>query len=132
MTETNVFSGGWIASLSNGETVYETNPEEGKPTPWQALLQKCEDEDIKITMIRLQYGPFMIQAMPEPMCDGYFQAREVQQIVYRNTMRYLQGIGSVVGDQVFITWAEFTNDRQIYVSSDVRPLESCKIHTTVK
>lgn len=137
------FGGGWIASLSNGETVYETQPEEGKPTPWQGLIERTRNEThttknsevevpLTITMMRLQYGPLMVQAMPHQMCDGYFQAREALHVVYRNIDVNKHGIGSVVGDNVFITWIEMTPTGQFYVKSEVRPLESCKVHTTVK
>lgn len=126
------FPGGWIASLSDGSTVFESKPVLGERTPWQKLLDRCrKDESLSITMIRLQYGPITIMAMPQKMCDGYFQAREAEHIYYRNVNVSRHGIGSVVGDQVFITWLEFTKDSQVYIRHDVRPLDTCRVHTTV-
>ena len=123
---------GWVANLSDGSTVFETPPQEGQLSPWQQLLEKCRnDTSIKITMLRLQYGGLSIWAMPHQMCDGYFQAREVHRIVYRDQYRHLHGVGSVVGDQVFITWLEFTSNGKIEIKSDVRPLHTCRVHTTV-
>lgn len=124
--------GGWTAQLSNGATVIETEPIPGERTPWQQLLQKCRDEGIKITGLRLQFGPATIMAISQKECDGYYQARETHRINLLTSQSEIhrQGIGSVVGDKVYITWVEF-RDGQMIVRSDVRPLEGSRIHTTL-
>jgi hypothetical protein len=146
----NGFEGGWIAYLSNGDTVFESPPVEGERTPWQGLLQHIRDnptfiwkdpkkelpDDEKplfITGLRLQYGNVTIMAMPHKQCDGYYQARELhrQKLIAPNpVVSSRQGIGSVVGDQVIITWVEI-KDGQMITRSDVRPLASERIHTTL-
>jgi hypothetical protein len=137
--------GGWIASLSDGSTVIETPPVEGEPSAWQKLLERCRTEwvhvvddegrtvvlPLRITMLRLQYGRITIMALPNDKCDGYFQAREVHRIMYRDAYLKLHGIGSVVDDRVEITWLEITADGQFYIRNDVRPLDTCKVHTTM-
>lgn len=146
------FAGGWIASLSDGSTVYESKPIKGERTPWQLLLERCRTEThettsrlyengheilvpktvpLRITMLRMQYGPVMIMAMPQQMCDGYFQAREATRVVFRDYYIHMQGIGSIVGDMVFITWIELLPDNQFQIRSDIRPLSACKVHTTI-
>jgi len=120
---------GWIANLSNGESVVEGSSEPGKLSPWRQLLQRLLDEpDIYITGLRMQQVGITIHAMTNKSCDGYFHAYEVHRIVYRDVYRNLQGIGAVVDDQVFITWIE-RGTTNVY--QEIRSLESSKIHTTL-
>lgn len=140
-------NGGWIANLSDGSTVIETEPIPGELSPWQKLLQRCREEkhvvkgevtgkdievSLAITGLQLQYGPITIMAMPNKECDGYFQAREVHRIIWRDVYLHMHGVGSVIEDKVYITWIQTTKDGQINIRSDVRPLETCKVHTTLQ
>lgn len=125
-------TGGWVANLSDGSNAHETEPVAGEKSPWQQLLQRCrEDEELRMTGLGLHYGPISIMAMPKQMCDGYFQAREVHEIVYRQAVLHRHGVGSVVGDMVYINWIEFAETGQVKIYSEVRPLETCRIHTTM-
>jgi len=119
---------GWIATLSDGTTASEAPPVPGEMSSWQSLIQYTKDNNISITRLVLQRGATRAVAMPPKECDGYFQAYEVKKILWRNINAKLQGIGSVVGDQVYITWIDDTNT----VTQDIRPLDSCKIHTTLR
>ena len=135
----NTFTG-WIAYLSNGDTVPETEPVPGDRTPWQKLLQHCRDENIEIQRLSLVVRNVQLMSLPKKQCDGFFQAREVRKDFFGSmgekgsSEYYLQGIGSVVDDQVFIQWINLTpvEHIQAYVTSDIRPLESCRIHTTLQ
>lgn len=93
---------GWIASLSTGETVFEPDGMAGNEG-WKELLQRFKAEDVRLTQLRLQRGGMTVVAIPG--ADGFFQGYE-----YRNTSRgtrkQVQGIGSIVGQQVFITWLD--------------------------
>lgn len=122
---------GWVADLSDGTTVFESVPIPGERTPWQQLLQYCRNQDIKVTGLHLQGGGVTINAMPQKMCDGYFQAREAVRILYAGKTRHLQGIGSIVGDQIFTVWLEKLEDGSIFIRSDIRSLDSNRIHTTL-
>jgi len=42
----------WVASLSNGETIYEDELS-GEPPAWERLARYCEDENLSITNLRL-------------------------------------------------------------------------------
>lgn len=132
---------GWIAYLSNGDTVPEGNPVPGERTPWQKLLQKCRDENIEINRMSLVVNGVQLMSLPQKQCDGFFQAKEVRKHWFESMGEdakteeiRLQGIGSVIGDQVYITWVNLTRKEHViaYITPDVRPLESCKIHTTLQ
>ena len=121
---------GWMAHLSNGETVYETAPIPGEITPWQALIQGLRSGNITITRLTLVRGNTSAISMPPKMCEGYFHAYEEHYSWFKKSkFLSLQGIGSIVGDQVHITWMNLDGTE---VRQDIRPLDSCKIHTTLQ
>lgn len=140
---------GWIADLSNGQTAFEGGVEEGQPSPWQKLLQHLKDnptftfkekdkpdveKDLYITRLRLQRHNVTLMSMNQKDVEGYFQAYEVEQLVYRNIVVHKQGIGSIKNGTVFINWiARDVNPEvgMVYMWQDERPLDSCKIHTTL-
>jgi hypothetical protein len=114
----------WIANLSDGSVITEG--------PWKKLLINCKEKDIKITGLRLGVGGTLVTALSNKECDGYFQAYELITFMYHpENRRSRQGIGSVVGDKVYITWLEEGENRLIYATQDVRPLESCLVATTL-
>lgn len=130
---------GWIATLDNGETVMEKPPVLGKPTAWRRLLMRCKQHGFRVNSFRLQLHNVTFMAMPPKMTDGYFQAFEVRKKFYGSMgpnpekEELFRGIGSVVNDQVFITWVKTELDPKGMVHSyqEVRSLESSRIHTTL-
>lgn len=119
---------GWMAQLSNGEILYETPPMETDMSTWQKLLRHLKSSNISITRLSVVRGSIEAFAMPPKMCEGYFQAYEDHLALFRNKMTLqMQGVGSIVGDQVFITWITIDG---LQVRGDVRPLDSCRVHTT--
>lgn len=119
---------GWIAELSNGETYHETPPDE-LGSSWQRLLRHIDEAGISITRLSVVRGNVQVYAMPHKMCDGYFQAYEARAKWLEKLVTTSQGVGSVVGDQVFITWVDMDG---LKVNQEVRPLDSCKAHTTIQ
>ena len=124
---------GWIAYLSDGTTVYESDPIPNEPTPWQVLLKHCREDGLELTGLRLQWGNAMVMTMPRKKCDGYFHACEAtyEGLLGTPVRKHKQGVGSVIGDQVFITWFEM-KDYSLYVWADVRSLKDNRIHTTLQ
>jgi hypothetical protein len=123
----------WIANLSNGETVIETKAQAGERMPWQKLLQRCRDEDLTITGLALSVGTLVVEAMPQKMCDGYFHAYEAERVFWRGTIKDKQGIGSVIGDKVYIIWVHLGTLKENginYSYQEIRPLSEVRIHTT--
>jgi len=119
---------GWTATLSNGDTVWETEPVAGEKSAWQKLLDRLTQENLKITSLRVQRGRLTLNALPAKKSDGYYHAYEKHMAMFSQTELLRQGCGSVVGDKVFIQWID-TNGN---VWADIRPLQSEKIHTTLR
>ncbi len=119
---------GWVANLSNGTVTYEGQPIPGERTPWQQLLAYCREKDLQITGLRLHRGGVTLHAMTYRACQGYYQAYEYRKSAITNAESLRQGIGSVVGDGIVINWV----DDQGHVWTDIRPLKSEIIHTTLQ
>ena len=131
---------GWIAYLDNGDTIPQSEPIPGEKTPWQKLLERCRNENIEMKRLSLVFNGVQIMSMNRKQCDGFFQAKEVRKEFFGSMGEngkqevLFQGIGSVKDGLVFITW--FTINPKAphvtaYISTDVRPLNSCIIHTTL-
>lgn len=124
----------WVAELNNKATVMELPPVPGEKTSWQHLLDILEETGVEIMTLRLEGDDFKITSIP--MCDGYFQAGETFRSFLENKERHWRGIGSVIRDKVYITWVEldepgFTEEK-VRIHQEVRELETCRIHTTLR
>jgi len=62
----------WIASLSNGETIYENNLEDADPA-WVRLSRYVENEGLSITNLRLQIANTEVKLPPGQ--EGYIQKK---------------------------------------------------------
>lgn len=118
-------SGRWIASLSNGETIFEEPVQPGALSPWQALLQRCRDEDLRIVQLRLQVAGVNVTALAG--AAGFVQCSEMHRDLQTKAERHRRGIGSVIGDVVVINWID--DSRNIW--QDVRPLADLRLHSTL-
>ena len=118
----------WIASLSNGETVSEYGPRRDETySPWQGLIKWLkENEAVKITQLRLQKNGVTIVGIPK--ADGYVQCRQTQKSLYKQWEETYQGIGSVIGGFVYMTWL---NDSGT-VKQEVFPLSEMLVHSTLQ
>ena len=122
-----MFKGGWIANLSNGETVYEAEPTPGDYLPWRKLLIRLKEENLKVTALRIRRGGITINALPQKQCDGYYHAYEAWRMMFSGAEGMRQGVGSVVGDKVYIVWLAPTGE----INPEIRMLESERVHTTL-
>ena len=116
---------GWIASLSNGEHYFEAPPLPGEKTSWQKLKDHCQQIEVQITMLRLVRGGVTVNSLPKRMCSGYFQAYEMTRSFYGDATTHKQGVGSVVGDKVYITWISL-DGRTLW--QEIRPVSESLIH----
>jgi len=62
----------WVASLSNGETIYE-NIIKGEIPAWVRLAEYCEDHDLSITALRLNIANTTVH-VPSGK-EGYIQKK---------------------------------------------------------
>lgn len=118
---------GWVANLSDGSTRPEWKVAPGEASPWQQLIEFIYTQNLKITNLRLIVSDKTFTALPHKAVDGYFQAREIFKSVFTGVEEIWRGIGSVVGETVFIIWVSNEGN----VRQDIRPLDSVRIHTTL-
>jgi hypothetical protein len=119
---------GWIATLSDGGIRFETTPTPGEKTPWQLLLDNLTKTGRWITQLRLQKDGFTVICDSQKNCDGYVQAREAAISLVSGVQNVCQGVGSIYGDKVFMTWV----DDQKNIRQSVRDLKDLKIHSTLR
>jgi len=119
---------GWTATLSNGENVWESPPVPGERYAWQKLITRLNNENLKITSLRVQRGRVTLHALSQKACDGYYQAYDKHKALISGEETLRQGCGSVIGDKVFIQWIDENGN----VWSDIRPFEMEKPHTTLR
>jgi hypothetical protein len=70
----NVPKNRWIASLSNGETIFE-DIIEGQPPAWERLARYVELHNLSITCLRAQMGAGEV-SLPKNQ-DGYIQKKKM-------------------------------------------------------
>lgn len=83
----------WVASLSNGETIYENNLKDRIPA-WERLGQYCKDKELSVTNLRLQIAGQEIKLPPHQ--DGYIQKKVAWTVSgvlsgVRHCIGYVQG-----------------------------------------
>jgi len=110
----------WIASLSDGTTVFEdTTPNER--SAWLRLRDYVEANDLKVTNLRLEaYGRRVI-LIPykddegRPQVNGYWHSKQMSTLLTDGGIleNQCRGVGILKGREIWITWVdEFGNTRQ--------------------
>jgi hypothetical protein len=64
----------WVASLSNGETIYENNRKDLLPA-WERLGEYCRDHDLWVTNLRLQIAGHQEEVKLPSGQQGYIQKK---------------------------------------------------------
>lgn len=64
----------WIASLSNGETIYEDHKKDEGPA-WERLARYVEQEGVSITNLRVQFESGRMINLPAGQ-EGYIQKKK--------------------------------------------------------
>jgi len=118
----------WIACLSDGQTISSESKLPGNKSTWQALLDILEKEQLFITSLQLNHTNIIITALPG---EGYFQAHELHRTFFGNQQHTWHGIGSVLGDEVHITWMGLIAGA-VYIRSEIKKLSEVKVHTTMR
>ena len=119
---------GWVASLSNGETVFQTENVPGERTAWGKLIDRCGEEGLWLTQIQLQANKRIIVGIKNAV--GYCTFIDYREDGLRHMdnkpakITKHAGIGSVVGDNVYCTLVN--SEGQSW--QDSRPLASMRAH----
>ena len=116
----------WIASLSDGTTVFE-DVTPNTPTAWRRLSVYVELHGHKLTNLRLEAYGRSIVLVPYKSSDGiaqingYWQSHKVSTFLNASgtVSRYSCGIGYVKGKEVVITWVDHVGN----VSQEIRPYQ---------
>jgi len=119
---------GWTASLSNGDNVFEQPTVQGEKSSWQKLLDRLDAESLRITQLQLQRFGITITCDHHKKVDGYCMAYEATMVMFRETETRMQGVGSIVGDLVFMTWLDANGN----VRHNIRPLSEMRVHSTLR
>ncbi len=100
----------WIASLSDGTTVFEDRIP-NMPSAWIRLQQHCRNNALNITRLRLQAYGVLVQLPPwknkegMPELDGYWHSKQITAFLdpsYPQSLAY--GIGFIKGNLIHIKW----------------------------
>lgn len=133
---------GWIANVRfadserNDLVIVEEPPVKGEMSSWQKLLDKVRNGEVSLTGLRMQRHGLTFNALPVKSCDGYFQAYEARKKFFRSMGpggepgHVFQGIGSIVGDKVYVVWVNIDPKSPPYIYTDIRDLKESQIHTT--
>lgn len=100
----------WIASLSDGTTVFEDRLP-NMPSAWIRLQQHCLANRLNVTCLRLQARGVLVQLPPWkdenglPQLKGYWHSKQMLAFLDPNRPQLLSyGIGFIKDDLIHIKW----------------------------
>lgn len=111
----------WIASLSNGETIFEDNRKDVPPA-WQRLGDYCRENELAITKLRVQLGPLEVE-MPAN-ARAYIQKKKM--IATWAWSKKQWGVGHVDGEDALIHY--IADDRSSVTKIEKDPGEPWTIY----
>jgi hypothetical protein len=116
--------GRWIASLSDGSTVFEDKTP-GLSSAWRRLGKYVETHKLKMTGLRLEAYGRRVTLIPyrgesgEAQLNGYFQATKVGKFLNVPGPQLIwRGVGWVKGLDIHICWVDSNGETSI----ELRPL----------
>lgn len=116
----------WIASLSNGLTVFEdVTPFE--ESAWIRLRKYISQHNLKITNLRLEAFDKRIVLVPyygpnnEPQVNGYWYSQRSGKLIANNLSQdfFWKGIGYIKGPNIYITWVDSTGN----ISNEIKEFD---------
>ena len=115
----------WIASLSNGSTVFEDKTPE-LPSAWSRLKDYISRNKLTITNLRLEAYGKQITLVPFrdenglPQINGYWQSSKIGSILPIGVETLWRGIGYLKENIINITWIR----QDGVISQEVRVFDS--------
>lgn len=103
----------WIASLSDGTTVFE-DVTPGETSAWMRLRQYVSVNNLKVTNLRLEAYGHRVVLMPykdeygNPQINGYWQSKKFGALLNASEIGQIQwtGIGLIKGREIHVTWID--------------------------
>jgi len=116
----------WIASLSDGTTVFE-DVTPGEKSSWLRLKDYVELHKLKVTNLRLEaYGHNVSlmsykDALGNPQINGYWHSKKLLAWLNADGRPQTQwcGIGLVKGREIHVTWIDHNGD----ISYEIKPYQ---------
>lgn len=107
----NTESARWIASLSDGSTVFE-DVTPGERSAWLRLRDYIEMHKLKVTNLRLEaYGRNVIlvpyrDGSGNAQVNGYWHSKQLNALMHANgvTESECRGIGILKNQEIWLTW----------------------------
>lgn len=100
----------WIASLSDGTTVFEDRIPNVE-SAWIRLQRHCRENGLNVTRLRLQARGILVQLPPwkaengTPQLEGYWHSKQLIAFLDPSFPQSLShGIGFIKGDLIHIKW----------------------------
>lgn len=101
----------WIASLSDGSTVFE-DVTPGERSAWLRLRDYVDVHNLKITNLRLEAFNRSVTLVPyrdgedRPQLNGYWQSKQMGALMHAAGVSEVQcrGVGILKNDELWITW----------------------------
>lgn len=120
---------GWVASLSDGSTVFEEPPVPGERTSWGKLQERCKKDGLWVTQIQLQrHGQNIVGIQKAAGYAAFMDYRKEGMMGTQSRTAHYYGIGSVVGEMVYCT----IMNEQGQFWQDTRQLASMRAHCIMK
>lgn len=107
----------WIASLSDGTTVFE-DLTPGCKSAWIRLSEYVACHKLKITNLRLEAYGHRVELMPyrdedgNPQINGYWHSKKLGALLNAGPVSQVawSGIGLIKGREIHVTWVEHTGN----------------------
>lgn len=104
--------GRWIASLSDGSTVFQDRMP-GVKSAWRRLHEYVELHKLKVTNLRLEAYGRLVHTIPyldnekRPQLNGYWQIERMGSFLNADHPNvHWRGIGYVKGHIIYVTWVD--------------------------
>jgi len=96
----------WIATLSNGLTVYQDDDKSGKhePVAWKRLHRYCQEEGVDVIGLCLRFRSNVVVVKTPDAIDGFYFAYGAQREFDEDITRAYYVIGYYKDDYIMSTW----------------------------
>lgn len=121
-----LFSPRWICDLSNGETVFQDDdrPGEEPKSAWLRLRQYCQENNLSITHMRLEFRSNTQRSLPDD-AEGYFFCKGCGAFLFGGgTTLGFYLVGYLKGDKVIVH--QYKSPEMILVSTEERLAADCE------